>query len=167
MQIFNELFRVPELLIENGKGISQAHLHQLKGDLKQKAEEYKGEEMIFQLCQYVEEFLHKHNKPGMKSFYDEMLQKQREKKLQEEMQKQRENDKQVSSHNFLLLFYCFFILLFQKETLMKEIEKRQEQLYAEVRLHKERQKSVSEIETEEEIGHRNSSFTNRYVLFQL
>lgn len=50
---------------------------------------------------------------------------------------------------------------------MKEIQKRQEQLYAEVRLRKERQKSISEIESEEEIGHRKSSFANRHVLFQL
>lgn len=71
--------------------------------------------MIFQLCQYVEEFLHKHNKPVMKSFYDEMLQTQQEKKLKEEMQKQMEHDKQVSARNFLLLFYCFLYCYFRKK----------------------------------------------------
>lgn len=54
-------------------------VNQLQTELKQKAECLQGEEMIFQLCQHVEEFLHRHNKPASKSFYDEMLQRQKEK----------------------------------------------------------------------------------------
>lgn len=70
--------------------MSQVSLHSLHQQLEEKAKAYEGTEMIFELCQHVREFLHIHNKPAMKSFYDEMLQKQEEKKLQEQQQKQLE-----------------------------------------------------------------------------
>ncbi|CAG9763995.1 unnamed protein product [Ceutorhynchus assimilis] len=133
--------KVPSILLENGKGISQTFLLQLKDELEEKAQDYKGEEMIFQLCQHVEEFLHRHNKPAMKSFYHEMLQQQQEKKKEEEMQKQLEVDR-------------------KRENMMKEVQKRQEMLKAEVRLQRERQRSITEIECEEET-HRKSSLSNR------
>ncbi|XP_050296030.1 eIF-2-alpha kinase GCN2 isoform X2 [Anthonomus grandis grandis] len=129
--------KVPEILLENVKGISHTILQELKQDLIEKAQQYEGEEVIFQLCQYVEEFLHKHKKPAMKSFYDEMLMNQEEKKRQEELQKQLEEEK-------------------QRETLKKEVEKRQELLRTEARLRKERQRSISEIESEEDVASRRT-----------
>lgn len=53
-------------------------LQELRQELKKRANELVGEEMIFQLAQYVQEFLHKHNKPASKSLYEEMLRGQKE-----------------------------------------------------------------------------------------
>ncbi|KAL1501167.1 hypothetical protein ABEB36_006549 [Hypothenemus hampei] len=129
---------LPQLLLEKSKGISQIFLEELLLQLHQKAEEYKGEEMIFQLCQHVQEFLHRHNKPAMKSFYDEMLQTQKEKKIEEEMQKQLE-----------------------REALRKEIETRQEMLKSEARLRRDRKRSVSESKMSEEIINSRTSSGNK------
>ena len=45
--------------------------------------------MILELAQHIQKFLHKHNKPPTKSFYDEMLSnnKRKEEKLALEEQK--------------------------------------------------------------------------------
>ncbi|KAF7284929.1 hypothetical protein GWI33_017408 [Rhynchophorus ferrugineus] len=126
----------PKILLENEKGMSQASLLTLHQELEEKARVREGTEMIFELCQHIREFLHSHNKPAMKSFYDEMLQKQEEKKLQELQQKQLE-----------------------KEHVMKEVEERKAMLKYEVQLRKERQRSVSENEFDETSRKRQNSCT--------
>lgn len=55
----------------------------------------KGEEMIFQLAQHVQEFLHRHNKPGIKSFYEEMLNRQRKEEQIHRQAEQLEKDRKV------------------------------------------------------------------------
>ena len=62
--------------------------------------------MILELAQQVEKFLHAHNKPPTKSFYDDMMSR---KKLQEEQEEQKrqeslarlkeKEEKQVKSQN--------------------------------------------------------------------
>ncbi len=47
--------------------------------------------MLLALCQFVQEFLHLHNKPPAKSFYEQMM---TNRKRQEEMQA-REQEKQM------------------------------------------------------------------------
>ncbi|XP_066249145.1 eIF-2-alpha kinase GCN2 isoform X1 [Euwallacea similis] len=133
---------VPSLYLEKVKGLSQTYLDELKKHLNLKTQEYKGEVMIFQLCQHVEEFLHQHNKPAMKSFYHQMVLQEEEKKREEEQQRKLEEDR-------------------QRETMMREVQQREELLKAEMRQRKERQKSVSETETEEEVMHRRTSFIHK------
>lgn len=65
-------------------------LIQLKADLEKKANELKGEVMIFELAQHVQVFLHDHNKPGTKSFYEEMLLRKEEKEKEEQIKKNKE-----------------------------------------------------------------------------
>lgn len=86
---------VPTLKLENSKGLSNNSIKQLEDDLKEKALKLQGEEMIFQLAQHVQEFLHLHNKPTSKSFYDEMLQRQKEKEEKDLQAKLMEEDRQV------------------------------------------------------------------------
>lgn len=87
---------MPKIKLENSKGLSDNSLVQLQTELEQKAAQLKGEEMIFQLSQYVQEFLHLHNKPPSKSFYDERLQRQKEKEQKDLQAKMIEENRQVN-----------------------------------------------------------------------
>nr|CAI5829716.1 unnamed protein product [Callosobruchus analis] len=85
----------PRISLENSKGLSQTTVAELQVLLEQKAKDLKGEEMIFQLAQCVEEFLHRHNKPTTKSFYDEMLKRQKEKEEKDLQARQLEQNLKV------------------------------------------------------------------------
>lgn len=87
---------VPNLFLENSRGISNTLLIQLHDELEKKAQNMKGEEMIFQLAQHVQEFLHKHNKPGIKSFYEEMLNRRKEEEQKLKQAEQLEKDRKVA-----------------------------------------------------------------------
>ncbi|KAJ8980157.1 hypothetical protein NQ317_014652, partial [Molorchus minor] len=126
--LYNNCCSIPKILLENAKGLSTTVVVELLQKLEQKAAELKGEEMIFQLAQYVQEFLHRHNKPTSKSFYDEMLQRQKEKEQQDLQAKQIEQDR-------------------QRQYMIKEVQRRQEILKSEVRLRREnRQNSDNDDE---------------------
>ncbi|XP_056630081.1 eIF-2-alpha kinase GCN2 [Diorhabda sublineata] len=109
---------VPKVELENCKGLPHTVLFTLTECLEHKATELKGEEMIFQLSQFVEEFLHKHNKPASKSFYEEMLERRREQEMKELQAKQ------LESHR-------------QKQYMMEEVQKREEMLMSEPKKWKE------------------------------
>lgn len=64
---------MPNLELEETKGLSDVLLHQLNENLKFKAEELKGEVMIFELATTVQSFLYTHNYAPRGSFYDEMV----------------------------------------------------------------------------------------------
>lgn len=68
---------MPKILLKNYEGLSDTTLLDLDVKLSQKACELVGQEMLLQLCQYVQEFLHQHNKPPSKSFYDQMHQRKK------------------------------------------------------------------------------------------
>lgn len=80
----------------------QTSLQQLKKELDCKALEYKGTEMIWQLCVYVGEFIRDHYKPTMVSFYDQMLLEKREQEQKVKLQKQLEANRQVSLHSIFI-----------------------------------------------------------------
>ncbi len=42
-------------------------------EIIQKANTLLGDEMIYLLCQHIQEFLYQHNKPPAKSFYEQRL----------------------------------------------------------------------------------------------
>lgn len=94
--MYYALFRVPQISLENGRGLSTNILQQLLSELKQKAKELVGEVMIFELAQYTQSFLYQHNKPGFKSFYEEMLTRQKEVQQQLKQAQQEEKDREVS-----------------------------------------------------------------------
>ena len=70
--IINKL-RLPKLTLENEKGLSIDHIKALHRKVVQKANTLIGKEMIYELCQEIQEFLYLNNKPPAKSFYDQRL----------------------------------------------------------------------------------------------
>ncbi|XP_063231098.1 eIF-2-alpha kinase GCN2 isoform X2 [Bacillus rossius redtenbacheri] len=86
----------PTILLERSKGLSSEKVSQLSTELRTLAQQLVGEVMVFELAQHVQKFLHIHNKPGFKSFYEEMVLRQQElhhkqqlvRKQQEDMQRQ-------------------------------------------------------------------------------
>ncbi|XP_044265056.1 eIF-2-alpha kinase GCN2 [Tribolium madens] len=131
---------VPVLKLENSKGLSDNSLIELQKALEEKAGKLRGEEMIFQLAQHVQEFLHVHNKPSSKSFYDEMLQRQKEKEEKDLQAKLIEEDR-------------------ERQFVHQEVQKRQEILKLESRMrrynsdesdHRRRSMSNTSIENSDE-----------------
>ncbi|XP_021938823.1 eIF-2-alpha kinase GCN2 isoform X2 [Zootermopsis nevadensis] len=86
--------QVPKIELENSKGLSVQQVVQLQSELDSLAQELKGEVMIFELAQHVQKFLHIHNKPGFKSFYEEMLSRQEQQQEQQQLIKKQKEDKQ-------------------------------------------------------------------------
>ncbi|XP_028933853.1 eIF-2-alpha kinase GCN2 isoform X1 [Ornithorhynchus anatinus] len=88
---------VPEIELENTKGLSNESINALKSSLEELAKERCGEVMIFELADHVQSFLSEHNKPPSKSFHDEMLknqQKLQERQAWEEQQRMLEAERQ-------------------------------------------------------------------------
>ncbi|XP_066996679.1 eIF-2-alpha kinase GCN2 [Anabrus simplex] len=109
---------VPKISLKKSKGLSAQQIMQLTAELESLTYKQKGEVMIFELAQHVERFLHLHNKPGFKSFYEEMLsRKQKQQQLQELVLKQKEDKKRLA--------------------IQGEIQRKQEALLEEQRLRKE------------------------------
>lgn len=67
------------------------------------------QEMVLSLCQHVQTFLHAHNKPPTKSFYDEMLlnQQRQEMKKAKAMEKQLELQRQKDEKTVVILLFVF------------------------------------------------------------
>lgn len=110
---------VPKIKFENVKGLKDADVNELQNSLAEEAARLQkdGEVMIYELCQFVQEFLHEHNKPPesevkrvSESFYDAMLKNQQ---LQTSELDQKERKMQ--------------------ELLQSEVKKRKEQLLRESR----------------------------------
>jgi eukaryotic translation initiation factor 2-alpha kinase 4 len=68
--------RVPKLNLLNEKGLSTELVKTLHAKLLAKANSLIGREMVYELCQLVQEFLYDHNKPPTKSFYEQRLESQ-------------------------------------------------------------------------------------------
>ena len=61
-----------------------------------------GKEMIYELCQHVQEFLYLHNKPPAKSFYDQRIEHQLnlEKRQEQEFENKQLDVKESDSVTF-------------------------------------------------------------------
>ncbi|CAH1982227.1 unnamed protein product [Acanthoscelides obtectus] len=128
----------PRIYLENSKGLSQTTVAELQVLLEQKSKELEGEEMIFQLAQCVEEFLHTHNKPTSKSFYDEMLKRQKEKEERDLQARQIEQD-------------------LKRQYMIEEVQRRQEILKSEIRQRRENIRQNSENDDDFDTRRPNSS----------
>ncbi|XP_077285683.1 eukaryotic translation initiation factor 2 alpha kinase Gcn2 isoform X2 [Arctopsyche grandis] len=104
----------PKLEVKNSKGLSDSQIKVLLSELETLSSSLKGEVMIFELAQYVQTFLHRNNKPGFKSFYEEMMSRQK----QDEQMRLREEDK-------------------ERQEMKDEILRRKEILKMEMKLRKE------------------------------
>lgn len=59
--------------MENEKGLSTDQIKTLHRQLTTKANSLIGKEMMFELCQEIEDYLYQNNKPPAKSFYEQRL----------------------------------------------------------------------------------------------
>jgi eukaryotic translation initiation factor 2-alpha kinase 4 len=84
------------LTIEKSKGLSDVQLRSLLEELNKLSSNLKGEVMIFELAQHVQSFLHQNNKPGFKSFYDEMMIAQQQREQMKLRDKQVKEEREVS-----------------------------------------------------------------------
>lgn len=96
-------FSAPKIKLENAKGLKDADVVKLQNSLATEAARLleTGEVMIYELCQYVQEFLHEHNVPPeskrvSESFYDAMLKSQRL-QTSELDEKERKRQEQIQS----------------------------------------------------------------------
>lgn len=121
---------VPTLILERSKGLSAAVLHQLKTELENLAQKLKGEVMVFELAQHVQKFLHLHNKPAFKSFYEEMVTRQHEQRQHQQLALKMKEDR-------------------QRQELQGEIMRRQEALREELRRHRLQSRAVSAEDTKD------------------
>lgn len=80
----------PKILITEPTGLSEKQIDELTQKLQQQSADMKGEEMIYQLAQTVQEFLHKHNKAPVGSLYDLMIQEQTKRVVAKTQQTQRQ-----------------------------------------------------------------------------
>lgn len=63
----------PKITLEDTKGLSDKQKNELIAELTDLCEQKRGEVVIYDLTQVVQQFLHKHNKRPSGSFYDQML----------------------------------------------------------------------------------------------
>uniref|UniRef100_A0A1B6C0L6 non-specific serine/threonine protein kinase n=1 Tax=Clastoptera arizonana TaxID=38151 RepID=A0A1B6C0L6_9HEMI len=75
--------RPPIIVLERSKGMSQDQLLELQHDLEKLSFQLKGEVMVFELATHVEKVLKLYNKPGFQSFYDEMINRQKQQQMKE------------------------------------------------------------------------------------
>ncbi|KAL0111656.1 hypothetical protein PUN28_013086 [Cardiocondyla obscurior] len=109
---------IPTIQLQDSRGLSHQQVAILSSELEILAQKAKGEVMIFEFCQHVQKYLHKHNKPGYSSFYEEMVSRNQERIQYEMQEKQMKEDK-------------------ERQVLQDAIQKRQEALKAEMRNRKE------------------------------
>ncbi|KAG5678544.1 hypothetical protein PVAND_008211 [Polypedilum vanderplanki] len=107
----------PKLSLENAKGLANSDVVTLLNQINKEAYGLKGEVMIFEICQFIQSFLHERNVPPKGSFYDEML-ATKQKRDQDELTQQKEIEEKKRQH------------------IQDEILKRKEQLRKENRIRK-------------------------------
>lgn len=85
---------VPKIMLENAKGLSDKQLNHILNELEKIAKEKAkcGEVIIYELYNHIQAILTRYNKPPYKSFYEEMVSKQKERVEKEaELQKTEED----------------------------------------------------------------------------
>lgn len=76
---------MPEITLENTKGLSDSQMEELQDGLKKLAKEKIGYEVLYELAEFVRVYLHQHNLPP-RSCHDLML------KQQEDERKKKDTD---------------------------------------------------------------------------
>ncbi|GFR96851.1 eukaryotic translation initiation factor 2-alpha kinase 4 [Elysia marginata] len=139
---------VPDITLENWKGLSNSVVAELKTKLLNEARGCVGEVMLWQLATYVQEFLHKHNKPPPKSFYEQMVtnNKQQQERMQEQIRKKQEEEVFVVFFAFVSTFHIKRRQAEQEALLTQEI------MRSEARRRKEDQKNVDSVTPQLPLG---------------
>lgn len=64
---------IPKLTLENEKGLSLDQIKKLHKKLIEIANSRLGNEMIYDICEHVQEYLYENNKPPVRSFYEQRI----------------------------------------------------------------------------------------------
>ena len=124
-----------DISLKNIKGLSSSVCQTLKNQLYELAKRMRGEVMIFAMAEHVRQFLHLHNKPPVKSFYDQMishktkLEIERNLELEKEMESNRRKDE------------------IKRKQLEEELERKQMALLQESRLRRESRENIDDVLT--------------------
>lgn len=86
---------LPIIELEHPKKLSYGDTESLRNDLVQLANLLKGEVMIFELAQHVENALCSYNKPQYESFYEEMIYRKQKLKESELLKRQEDEEKKL------------------------------------------------------------------------
>ncbi|CAG8653674.1 10804_t:CDS:2, partial [Racocetra fulgida] len=109
-----EALKAPDIKIENARGLSDEQLIKVRGHISRLIKDNLGQEMVFNIAQYVQEFITTNNN-GVKvlvkqSFHEQMLSrnekitKAEQEKAMEEMDRARQTEEQErTAENLLLL----------------------------------------------------------------
>ncbi|XP_051161013.1 eIF-2-alpha kinase GCN2 [Leptopilina boulardi] len=120
--------KVPQIQVQRSQGLSDSQIGILISEVEALALKICGEVMIFELTQHVRKFLCEHNKPGTRSFYEEMMLTKQEKIKYEMEEKKLKEDK-------------------ERQVLQEEIEKRKNAVRAELRNRRESAR-ISSLDSE-------------------
>ncbi|CAD5114215.1 DgyrCDS3360 [Dimorphilus gyrociliatus] len=89
---------LPEILeISDNKGLSESSIKKLEKEIREKAEEKQGEEIMFELISLIQRYLQEVNVPPKKSFHDDMI----ERKAEESRERVREGIKLAQEKEIL------------------------------------------------------------------
>ncbi|CAG2212086.1 EIF2AK4 [Mytilus edulis] len=129
---------VPEISLENSKGLSNEQIAVLNTELIERAKSMVGEVMVLELAQHVQTFLRDNYKGPQKSFYEEMLSNQlkQQEKLKIRTTKRLDFLKRKEEK--------------ERQLLEDEIQKRQHALKEETKKIKETKQISDEKPTEQE-----------------
>lgn len=87
-------YRVPKIVLKNGRGLSDQQIAVLYDELVELTKRLQGEVMILELAQHVQKYLYENNKRRYNSFYEEMISRHQEKIQYEMLEKQLKEDKE-------------------------------------------------------------------------
>lgn len=88
---------MPKLTLENEKGLSLDQIKKLHKKLTEIASSRLGNEMIYDICEHVQEYLYENNKPPVRSFYE-----QRIINMEKQNQQLNQNEHELMSSNNLI-----------------------------------------------------------------
>ncbi|XP_071162362.1 eIF-2-alpha kinase GCN2-like [Mytilus edulis] len=129
---------VPEISLENSKGLSNEQIAVLNTELIERAKSMVGEVMVLELAQHVQTFLRDNYKGPQKSFYEEMLSNQLKQQEKQKLEQQKRLDFLKRKEEK------------ERQLLEDEIQKRQHALKEETKKIKETKQISDEKPTEPE-----------------
>nr|CAB3241542.1 eukaryotic translation initiation factor 2-alpha kinase 4 [Phallusia mammillata] len=124
----------PDIKFESPHGLSSDVVNKLEQEVTKLSKSMVGEVMMFQLAQYIQEYLHKHNVPQFASIHEEMVQNQ-----QKQMEKVAKEEKK------------------KRELLRRQEEIQRKQIEEELARRQEEERKIRKQERKEKDHNRNIS----------
>ena len=86
------MFSVPEVAIEECKGISDAAKDRLSHNIQSLTNDFVGEVMMFQVIQHIQIFLDSNDQQKQPSLYEEMVLRKKKEAAEKELRLREENE---------------------------------------------------------------------------